>query len=72
MIIPWQQLSSDALDGIIEEFILREGTDYGDIEASLAQKKLDIMQQLQAGTIVVVFSELHETVTLKSASDFGA
>ena len=70
MIIPWQQLSPQALDGIIEEFILREGTDYGEEEVSLEQKKQDLLTQLQAGTILVIYSELHETVTLKPASDF--
>ena len=70
MIIPWQQLSPQALDGIIEEFILREGTDYGEMEVSLEQKKQDLLTQLQAGTIFVIYSELHETVTLKPASDF--
>ena len=29
MIIPWQDISPDALDNLIESFVLREGTDYG-------------------------------------------
>lgn len=72
MIIPWQQLSDSALDGILEEFILREGTDYGEQEVSLAEKKSSLTQQLQQGHIVVVYSELHETVTLKPADTFKA
>ncbi len=27
MIIPWQDISPDALDNLIESFVLREGTD---------------------------------------------
>jgi len=72
MIIPWQQLSTEALDGIISEFILREGTDYGYEEVSLEQKKEDLVQQLKQGTIVIVYSELHETINIKPADEFKA
>lgn len=71
MIIPWQQISDDALAGIIDDFILREGTDYGDSEASLESKRQDLRQQLEAGAVVVVFSELHETVNLMPAEQFN-
>lgn len=71
MIVPWQQISKDALNGIIEEFIMREGTDYGEQEASLEKKKQDLLAQLQTGQIVLVYSELHETVNLMLASEFN-
>lgn len=71
MIVPWQEISKDALNGIIEEFIMREGTDYGEQEASLEKKKQDLLNQLQAGHIVLVYSELHETVNLMLASEFS-
>lgn len=71
MIVPWQQISKDALNGIIEEFIMREGTDYGEQEASLEKKKQDLLNQLQTGHIVLVYSELHETVNLMLASEFN-
>lgn len=70
MIIPWQQLSSDALNGIIEEFVMREGTDYGETELSFESKKQDVLNQIQCGDIVIVFSELHETINLMLASEF--
>lgn len=70
MIIPWQQLSQDALNGIIEEFVMREGTDYGTEELSFERKKSDVQQQIASGEIVVVYSELHETVNLMLATEF--
>lgn len=70
MIVPWQQISPDALNGIIEEFVMREGTDYGESEISFDEKKLDVKNQLQDGRIVLVYSELHETVNLMQASEF--
>lgn len=70
MIIPWQQISPDALNGIIEEFVMREGTDYGESEISFDEKKLNVKHQLNTGDIVLVYSELHETVNLMAANDF--
>ena len=65
-----QQLSTEALNGIIEEFIMREGTDYGELEVSLQTKKDQLVQQLQQNKIVLVYSELHETVNLMPADTF--
>ena len=72
MIIPWQNLSEQALSGIIEEFIMREGTDYGTEEVSLERKKQDLLNQLKAGQVVIVYSELHETVNMMLAEEFNA
>jgi len=55
MIIPYQELSDDALRGVIEEYITREGTEYGDIELSLAEKVQQVHLQLRKGTIVVIY-----------------
>jgi uncharacterized protein len=38
MIIPHRLLSPDALRGLIEAFVTREGTDYGAQEVPLATK----------------------------------
>jgi uncharacterized protein len=35
MVIPVSQLQEETLNNILEEFITREGTDYGDYEISL-------------------------------------
>ncbi|WP_392560989.1 YheU family protein [Orbus sturtevantii] len=69
MIIPWQELEQDTLLNIIESFILREGTDYGLMEKTLAEKVDDIGKLLQQGKIVIVWSELHETIDLKCTED---
>lgn len=71
MIIPWQELSTDALNGIIEEFVMREGTDYGAEELSFERKKQDVVRKLETKEIVLVYSELHESVNLMLASEFS-
>ena len=70
MIIPWQDLSPDTLDNLIESFVLREGTDYGEHERSLEQKVNDVKRQLKSGDVVLVWSELHETVNIKPRNAF--
>ncbi len=65
MIIPFEQLSEDAVQGLIEEFITREGTDYGDVERSLSEKVDDIRSQLLAKEIVIVFDAYLESVSLQ-------
>lgn len=70
MIIPWQDISPDALDNLIESFVLREGTDYGEHERSLEQKVNDVKRQLKSGDVVLVWSELHETVNIMPRNAF--
>lgn len=67
MIIPFQELSADALQGLIEEFINREGTDYGEVEYSLADKVAQVQHQLQAKEVVIVYDQTLESVNLMSA-----
>ena len=70
MIIPWQDISPNALDNLIESFVLREGTDYGEHERSLEQKVNDVKRQLKSGDVVLVWSELHETVNIMPRNAF--
>lgn len=62
--IPYQQLSKDALNGLIEEFINREGTDYGAREYSLDAKVAQILAQLTHGDIIIAYDEESESCTL--------
>jgi uncharacterized protein YheU (UPF0270 family) len=64
VVIPHTALSADALTGVVEEFITREGTDYGLREHSLEQKREAVMKQLQRGEVVILFDAEAEAVTL--------
>ncbi|MEF1226251.1 YheU family protein [Vibrio fortis] len=70
MIIPWQDITPETLENLIKEFVLREGTDYGDVEVSLQSKIDQVKQQLQSGDASIVFSELHETVDIQLTKRF--
>lgn len=69
MIIPWQEINSDTLENLIKEFILREGTDYGMQETSLDTKIKQVKAQLKAGSIAIVYSELHESVDIRAINE---
>lgn len=71
VVIPPEQLSSEALDGVIESFITREGTDYGEMEWSLAEKVEQVRRQLRRGEAVIVFDPLTETCTLIPRSELA-
>lgn len=70
VVIPWQHLEAETLNNIIEAFVLREGTDYGEQEISLAQKVDDVYRQLKEGEVIVVWSELHETINIMQKEQF--
>jgi len=71
MIIPHQTISPDALRGVIEAFITREGTDYGLQEVPLATKVWHVQQQLEAGTAVIVYDAETESCTIQPTNQLS-
>ena len=65
MIIPHTSLREDVLRAVVEEFVSREGTDYG-YEASLSSKISAVVKQLESGKAVVVFDVESETCDIVS------
>lgn len=53
--VPLAALSAAALRGLVEEFVSRDGTDYGVRERSLDEKVHDVMRQLERGEAKIVF-----------------
>ncbi|HDN9013924.1 TPA: YheU family protein [Aeromonas salmonicida] len=72
MIIPWQDLDSDTLNNLLEHFVLREGTEYGEHAVSLTDKVDEVRQQLKQGLAVIVYSELHESINIVSKATFSS
>jgi len=67
--IPYDQLSPEALNGVIEEFVTRDGTDYGEIEISLETKINQVLNQLKSGKAVIVFDSESETCNILKTND---
>lgn len=53
--IPFHLLSEEALNGLIEEFVSREGTDYGQSDYTLDRKAASVRSQLEKGRAVIVY-----------------
>jgi hypothetical protein len=62
--VPPDAISSEALDQLIDSFIMREGTDYGAVELEHSKKVHRIQKQLETGRIKIVFDPNTESVTL--------
>jgi len=74
MKIPYKALSNDALKGVLDDFVLREGTDYGDFPegaagSSLEAKRSAVLQLLEKGEAHVWFDPQTETTTLRLPED---
>lgn len=63
-VIPVSKLSPEALHGVIEEFISRGGTDYGEIEASPESNFRQVKHQLEKGLAVLVYDDESETTNM--------
>ena len=63
------QLSPEALRGLIEEFVLREGTDYGAVERSVEEKIAQVSAQLASGDAQLVFDPPTQTTNIVVARD---
>lgn len=68
-IIPVNKLSAKALQGVIGEFISRNGTDYGEIEASQETNFKQVKSKLKDGSAVLVFDDETETTNIFLADD---
>jgi uncharacterized protein len=62
--VPYGELPADSLNAVIESFVLREGTDYGEKEFSLGDKVARVISQLKRGEAKIVFDPATESVTI--------
>jgi uncharacterized protein len=67
--IPINKLSPEALQGVIEEFITRSGTDYGETEAPMETKCRQAKYKLETGLAVLIFDDETETTNIFLAND---
>ena len=71
MIIPYNQLSEDALQALIEDFVTRDGTDYGEAEKSLQEKAVHLFTLLKAGELLITYNEATKDCGLVSKDELN-
>ena len=69
LIIPYDRLSPESLHGVMEEFVTRDGTDYGEVEVSLDIKINQVLKQLKSGKALIVFDPESETCNILRSDD---
>ena len=68
VVVPHVELSAEVLRGVVESFVLREGTEYGEREFSLEQKVAQVIRQLALGEAQIVFDPTSNTVDVITGS----
>ncbi|WP_086931235.1 YheU family protein [Agarilytica rhodophyticola] len=69
MVIPPEQLTREVLIGIVESYITREGTDYGEHELDLDSKVKRLLPQVLKGEVLIVYDEESQSVNLVPKDD---
>jgi uncharacterized protein len=64
IVIPHRELSAEALRGVLESFVLREGTDYGEREVALEQKVAQVLRQLERGEAQIIFDTTLQSIDI--------
>jgi hypothetical protein len=67
--IPRERLSQEALIGVVDEYIGREGTDYGHRDFTLAEKRARVLAALDRGDAVITWDADSATTTIVPAGD---
>ncbi len=62
--VPHTELSAEALSGVVESFVLREGTDYGETDVPHERKVAQVMRQLERGEARIMFDPYDASVTI--------
>ncbi len=69
LILPFEDIEKDTLYTLLEELVTRDGTDYGAVEISTAQKVEQVLLQLQQGTVCLCFDPETESCNIIEASE---
>lgn len=64
VVVPHTELAPELLRAVVESFVLREGTDYGEREVSLDQKVAAVIRQLERGDARILFDPDTDSVAI--------
>jgi uncharacterized protein YheU (UPF0270 family) len=64
IVVPHTELSAEALTGVIESFVLREGTDYGERDVPFSTKCEQVRRQLERREAEIVYDQNTESIDI--------
>lgn len=59
--IPWDSLALDTLNALVEEFVTRDGTDYGEQEIALERKVAQVINGIKRKEYFILFDTEQES-----------
>lgn len=68
--MPYQSLDQNVLRAIAEEFVSRDGTDYGEVELSMEHKLEQLLEQIRGGQVVIYYDDASESVNLMTSEQY--
>ena len=71
VVVPATSLSPEALHRVIEEFVTREGTEYGAADVDLGDKVAQVERQVRRGDAVIVFDAETASVSIVPARELA-
>ncbi|MBB1485694.1 YheU family protein [Oceanospirillum sediminis] len=70
--VPYRDISPDALQGLLEDFVTRQGYDTAETELSLEDLAAQVRQQLITGQLTIVYDGVTESVTVLTKQEYHA
>lgn len=67
--IPYNQISPEALDGLITEFVSRDGTDSGNVDAAFDRKVESVKSQVKSGKALILYDPETQSCNIVSKDD---
>ncbi|MEO8061691.1 MAG: YheU family protein [Pseudomonadota bacterium] len=64
IVVPLAELSADAIEGVIQSFVLREGTDYGESDVPFETKVMQVRRQLERREAEIVYDQNTESIDI--------
>ena len=68
LFVPCENLQPETLRAVVENFVTREGTDYGTTEHSLTDKVDDVLRQLRDGRARLSFDPASGSIDVVAAN----
>ena len=62
--VPHTHLTPAGLRSLAEEFVTRDGTDYGQVEKTLEEKVAALMRQLERGEAAILYDSESQTISI--------
>ena len=70
--VPYREISPDALQGLLEDFVTRQGYDTTEVDMGLGDWVQQVRQQLLQGELTIVFDPITESVTVLTRQEYKA